>query len=220
MLALTTGTTKGVIILAVYLIYMQIENRVIQPVIVSKAVDIPPFVAMVAVLVGGAAAGVIGAVLVTPLVGVAKSLLNREASAPKALVAPEQHGAGDGARSEPLADVVERGVEGRAAEPIEGQFELDRGVVVEVAHRHADQREPLMLDHRGGRRQQRARGREDRVRVRGRLIQRVGPCRPREVVEPEPEHDRAPDPAGRSHPARHTVDEADQRGVDGVGRFR
>ena len=83
MLALTTGTTKGVIILAVYLIYMQIENRVIQPVIVSKAVDIPPFVAMVAVLVGGAAAGVIGAVLVTPLVGVAKSLLNREASARK-----------------------------------------------------------------------------------------------------------------------------------------
>jgi len=83
-LALTTGTTKGLIILAVYLVYMQIENRVIQPVIVSKAVDIPPFVAMVAVLVGGAAAGVIGAVLVTPLVGVAKSLLNREASAPKA----------------------------------------------------------------------------------------------------------------------------------------
>jgi predicted PurR-regulated permease PerM len=77
---------------------MQIENRIIQPVIVSKAVDIPPFVAMVAVLVGGAAAGVVGAVLVTPLVGVAKSLhreygkafaaspsdeLNPAASAPK-----------------------------------------------------------------------------------------------------------------------------------------
>lgn len=83
-LALTMGTSKGLVILVVYLIYMQIENRVIQPVIVSKAVDIPPFVAMVAVLVGGAAAGAIGAVLVTPLVGVAKSLLNREASAPRA----------------------------------------------------------------------------------------------------------------------------------------
>jgi predicted PurR-regulated permease PerM len=83
-LALTTGTSKGLVVLVVYLIYMQVENRVIQPVIVSKAVDIPPFVAMVAVLVGGAAAGVIGAVLVTPLVGVAKSLLNREASAPRA----------------------------------------------------------------------------------------------------------------------------------------
>jgi predicted PurR-regulated permease PerM len=47
---------------------------VIQPIIVSKAVDIPPFVAMVAVLVGGAAAGVVGAVLVTPIVAVAKTL--------------------------------------------------------------------------------------------------------------------------------------------------
>jgi predicted PurR-regulated permease PerM len=73
-LGLTTGTTKGLIVLVVYLTYMQIENRVIQPIIVSKAVDIPPFVAMVAVLVGSAAAGVVGAVLVTPIVAVAKTL--------------------------------------------------------------------------------------------------------------------------------------------------
>ena len=53
---------------------MQIENRVIQPLIVSRAVDISPFVAMVAVLIGGAAAGVVGAVLVTPLVAVVTSL--------------------------------------------------------------------------------------------------------------------------------------------------
>jgi predicted PurR-regulated permease PerM len=82
-LALTTGTTKGLVILVVYLVYMQIENRLIQPVIVSKAVDIPPFIAMVAVLIGGAAAGVVGAVLVTPLVGIAKSLLNPGALAPR-----------------------------------------------------------------------------------------------------------------------------------------
>jgi putative heme transporter len=73
-LGLTTGTGKGLIILVVYLTYMQIENRIIQPLIVSKAVDIPPFVAMVAVLIGGATAGVVGAVLVTPMVGVARSL--------------------------------------------------------------------------------------------------------------------------------------------------
>jgi predicted PurR-regulated permease PerM len=73
-LALTVGTTKGLVILGVYLIYMQIENRVIQPLIVSRAVEIQPLVAMVAVLVGGAAAGVVGAVLATPLVGVVKSL--------------------------------------------------------------------------------------------------------------------------------------------------
>jgi putative heme transporter len=77
-LGFTTGTTNGLVIATTYLVYMQIENRVIQPLIVSRAVDISPFVAMVAVLVGGAAAGVIGAVLVTPLVAVATSL-RREA---------------------------------------------------------------------------------------------------------------------------------------------
>lgn len=73
-LALTTGTTKGLIVLGVYVVYMQLENRVIQPIIVSKAVDIPPFVAMVAVLIAGAAVGVVGAILVTPLIAVAISL--------------------------------------------------------------------------------------------------------------------------------------------------
>jgi predicted PurR-regulated permease PerM len=73
-MALTLGATKGLIVAAVYLLYMQVENRIIQPVIVSKAVDIAPFVAMVTVLIGGAAAGVVGAVLATPLVAVAKSL--------------------------------------------------------------------------------------------------------------------------------------------------
>jgi predicted PurR-regulated permease PerM len=88
LLALTTDTTKALIILAVYLIYLQIENRVIQPVIVSKAVDISPFVAMVGVLVGGAAAGVVGAVLVTPLIGIAKSL-QREYSSASAAGSPD-----------------------------------------------------------------------------------------------------------------------------------
>jgi predicted PurR-regulated permease PerM len=73
-LALTLGAEKGLIVLVVYLLYMQIENRIIQPVITSKAVNISPFVAMVGVLIGGATAGVVGAVLVTPMIGVAKSL--------------------------------------------------------------------------------------------------------------------------------------------------
>ena len=73
-LALTTGTTKGLVVLGVYVVYMQLENRVIQPVIVSKAVDIPPFVAMAAVLVASAAVGVVGAILVTPLIAVAIAL--------------------------------------------------------------------------------------------------------------------------------------------------
>ena len=73
-MGLTAGVGTGLVVAAVYVVYMQIENRIIQPVIVSKAVDIPPFVAMVGVLIGGATAGVVGAVLVTPLIAVTKSI--------------------------------------------------------------------------------------------------------------------------------------------------
>ena len=73
-MGLTAGVGTGLVVAAVYVVYMQIENRIIQPVIVSKAVDIPPFVAMVGVLIGGAQAGVVGAVLVTPLIAVTKSI--------------------------------------------------------------------------------------------------------------------------------------------------
>ena len=68
-----------------------------------------------------------------------------------ARVAPEQHGAGDRGRPEPITDVVERDVERAATLPIERQRELDRAVVVEVAQREPDERDASALDHRHGR---------------------------------------------------------------------
>ncbi len=70
--AFAQGGTTGIIALVAYLVYWQIENRLIQPIVISKAVDLSPFVAMAAVLFGAAMAGVAGAVLATPLVGAAK----------------------------------------------------------------------------------------------------------------------------------------------------
>ncbi len=54
-----------------------------------------------------------------------------------ARVAPEQHGAGDHGRPEPITDVVDRDVERAAPLPIERERELDRAVVVQVAQRDA-----------------------------------------------------------------------------------
>ena len=70
--AFAQGGTTGIIALVTYLVYWQIENRLIQPIVISKAVDLSPFVAMAAVLLGAAIAGVAGAVLATPLVGAVK----------------------------------------------------------------------------------------------------------------------------------------------------
>lgn len=73
-LALTQGLETGLACLVLYLIYMNLENHVIQPWVVGQAVDLSPPATMLAALVGGAAAGIPGALVATPLAGATKSL--------------------------------------------------------------------------------------------------------------------------------------------------
>jgi predicted PurR-regulated permease PerM len=74
LLAVTQGIGTGIACLVLFLIYQQFENHVIQPVVVGQAVDLSPPATMLAALVGGAAAGIPGALVATPLVGAGKSL--------------------------------------------------------------------------------------------------------------------------------------------------
>jgi predicted PurR-regulated permease PerM len=73
LLALTADPTSAVIALAAWLVYMQVENRVVQPVIIGRAVQLSPLTTMVGALVGAAAAGLIGAVLAVPLIAAVKT---------------------------------------------------------------------------------------------------------------------------------------------------
>ena len=57
-----------------FLGYQQLENNVVSPAIVGSAVNLTPPTTMLAALVGGAAAGVPGALVATPLLGAAKAL--------------------------------------------------------------------------------------------------------------------------------------------------
>ncbi len=69
-LALTAGPLQAVIAAIVYVSYQFIENHVIQPKIIGEAIDVPPWATLLAALCGGAMAGLLGAVVLTPLVGV------------------------------------------------------------------------------------------------------------------------------------------------------
>lgn len=73
-LATTQSPVTGVIALVVFLAYQQFENNVIQPTVIGRAVDLTPPTTMLAALIGGAAAGVPGALVATPLVGAVKSV--------------------------------------------------------------------------------------------------------------------------------------------------
>jgi len=62
----TDGLWTGIACLAYGVIYQQIENYVIAPRIMRRAVDIPGAVTVVAALLGGALLGVVGALLAIP----------------------------------------------------------------------------------------------------------------------------------------------------------
>jgi predicted PurR-regulated permease PerM len=66
LIGFTTGLWTGVICLAYGIIYQQVENYVIAPRIMRRAVDIPGAVTVIAALVGGALLGVVGALLAIP----------------------------------------------------------------------------------------------------------------------------------------------------------
>ena len=74
LMALTEGATTALIAAVVFVVYMNLENHVIQPAIVGRSVDLAAPTTMVAAFVGAAIAGVPGALIATPLVGAAKAI--------------------------------------------------------------------------------------------------------------------------------------------------
>lgn len=73
-LGFTVSPIVGVICLVIFIVYQQIENHIIQPIVIGKTVKISPPVTMVAALIGVAAGGILGAMLAVPCVGGAKAL--------------------------------------------------------------------------------------------------------------------------------------------------
>ncbi len=73
-----------------FVLYMNIENHIIQPAIVGKSVHLTAPTTMVAAFIGGAVAGVPGALVATPLTGAAKQLFleYRGRAAPEPLTSP------------------------------------------------------------------------------------------------------------------------------------
>jgi putative heme transporter len=72
LLAFTKSALTGVITGVLFVLYLQIENHIIQPLVVGKSVKLSPPATMTAALVGVSAAGVVGALVAVPLVGALK----------------------------------------------------------------------------------------------------------------------------------------------------
>jgi predicted PurR-regulated permease PerM len=59
----------GIVVLAFIIVYQQIENHVLQPVIYGRTVQLSPLAVLIAVLVGADLAGILGALAAIPVAG-------------------------------------------------------------------------------------------------------------------------------------------------------
>jgi predicted PurR-regulated permease PerM len=80
--ALTVSTPAAIAMVVIQLIYQQLENYVVYPIVYRRAVELSGFTTIVAVLIAGSLLGVVGAILAVPFAAVIKVVL-REALAPR-----------------------------------------------------------------------------------------------------------------------------------------
>jgi predicted PurR-regulated permease PerM len=80
--ALTVSTGAAIGMLVIQLVYQQLENYVVYPIVYRRAVALSGFTTIVSVLIAGALLGVAGAILAVPFAAVIKIVL-REATAPR-----------------------------------------------------------------------------------------------------------------------------------------
>ena len=72
-LSLTAGLHTGLLAAGAFLVYQQLENNVLQPVITGRTIKISPLANMTAVLAGAAAGGFVGALLANPILAIGKA---------------------------------------------------------------------------------------------------------------------------------------------------
>jgi len=106
--AATVGVKQGLIVLGAYLVYQQVENHVLQPVVQRRTIRMNPLLITIVMLFGTALAGVLGTLLALPVAGALQVVLldvlerrkARYAQSPRQLTFSDllHHGSPDGPR--------------------------------------------------------------------------------------------------------------------------
>jgi predicted PurR-regulated permease PerM len=109
------STTAGIVVLIFFVVYQQLENHLLQPLIFARTVKLNPLTVIVAILLGVELLGVLGALLAIPVAGMIQVILRdvwdhrrgrlkeqpTVGEARRPAVAPDDGRAGDAPRSLP-----------------------------------------------------------------------------------------------------------------------
>jgi predicted PurR-regulated permease PerM len=74
--AFLTSATAGVIVAVFFVLYQQLENHLLQPLVYGRTVQLSPLAVLISVLVGAEVAGVLGALGAIPVAGTLQILLS------------------------------------------------------------------------------------------------------------------------------------------------
>ena len=59
----------GIVVVVFFIVYQQIENHLLQPIVYGRTVQLSPLVILISVLIGAELAGVLGALAAIPVAG-------------------------------------------------------------------------------------------------------------------------------------------------------
>lgn len=71
------STRAGIVVLIFFVVYQQVENHVLQPLIFSRVVRLNPLTVLVSLLIAADLAGIVGALLAIPAAGVIKVVVRQ-----------------------------------------------------------------------------------------------------------------------------------------------
>jgi predicted PurR-regulated permease PerM len=75
LVALTDSVTSAIIVVVFFIVYQQIENHLLQPLVYGRTVRLSPLAILLSVLIGSQVAGVVGALVAIPVGGTIQILL-------------------------------------------------------------------------------------------------------------------------------------------------
>ena len=69
------SVTAGIVVVVFFIVYQQIENHFLQPVVYGRTVQLSPLAVLIAVLIGAELAGILGALGAIPVAGAIQVIL-------------------------------------------------------------------------------------------------------------------------------------------------
>jgi predicted PurR-regulated permease PerM len=68
------GWVKGAIVIGFFVLYQQLENHVLQPIIYGRTVQLSPLTVLIAILIGAELVGILGALAAIPVAGIVQAI--------------------------------------------------------------------------------------------------------------------------------------------------